>query len=91
MNASIRRVRAVAAVAGIWAAAGRSALACPVCFGAADSPMVDGIKLGIFVLLAVTGVMLGSFAAFFVHLMRRAKITAGLQAGAPAAASGGNS
>lgn len=86
----MRGVRVIAAAAGVWAAAGESVLACPICFGAADSPMVDAVKGGILVLLAVTGVVLASFAAFFVHLMRRAKITAGLQAGAPATATGGN-
>jgi hypothetical protein len=49
-------------------------LACPVCFGQTDSPLARGMSLGILFLLGVTGVVLGSFAAFFVYLIRRARL-----------------
>jgi hypothetical protein len=55
----------------------RPALACPVCFGAPDSPQVKGMQIGILVLLAVTVVVLGSFAAFFLYLRRRQKLYGG--------------
>jgi len=55
----------------------RPALACPVCFGAPDSPQVKGMQMGILVLLAVTVVVLGSFAAFFLYLRRRQKLYGG--------------
>lgn len=50
----------------------RVALACPVCFGAADGPMLQGSNMGILALLIVTLTMLGGFAAFFWMLARRA-------------------
>jgi len=55
----------------------RPALACPVCFGAPDSPQARGMQMGILVLLAITGVVLGSFAAFFLYLRRRQKLYGG--------------
>jgi len=51
-------------------------LACPVCFGlldAEDSSMIDGTRLGILVLLAITIGVQGAFVAFFIYLRRRAK------------------
>jgi heme/copper-type cytochrome/quinol oxidase subunit 2 len=51
-------------------------LACPVCFGlldAEDSSMIDGTRLGILVLLAITLGVQGAFVAFFLYLRRRAK------------------
>jgi hypothetical protein len=55
----------------------RPALACPVCFGAPDSPQVKGMQMGILVLLAITVAVLGSFAAFFLYLRRRQKLYGG--------------
>ena len=53
-----------------------SVLACPVCFGlldAQDSSMIDGTRLGILVLLAITLAVQGAFVAFFLYLRKRAK------------------
>jgi len=53
-----------------------SVFACPVCFGlldAQDSSMIDGTRLGILVLLAITLAVQGSFVGFFLYLRRRAK------------------
>jgi hypothetical protein len=61
-------------------AAPRPVLACAVCFGQSDSPMAWGTNMGIFLMLGVTGAVLGGFAAFFVYLMRRAKLAAGVEA-----------
>jgi hypothetical protein len=47
------------------------ALACPVCFGNADSAQTRGAQAGILALLAVTVVMLSSIAAFFFIYLRR--------------------
>ena len=47
--------------------------ACPMCFGAEETSMIDGTKIGIFVLLAITLVVQGAFAGFFLYLRRRAK------------------
>jgi len=51
----------------------RIALACPVCFGQSDSPMAQGVNMGIFVLLGVVGCVLAAFAAFMVYLARRSR------------------
>jgi len=51
-------------------------MACPVCFGASDSPLALGVNAGIYFLLAITVVVLAGFASFFVYLMRRARLVA---------------
>ena len=48
-------------------------LACPVCFGAAESPLIDGAKLGVLVMVAITLVVQGAFVGFFLYLRNRAK------------------
>jgi len=50
-----------------------SALACPVCFGALETGMIDGAKLGVLVLLAITLAVQGGFLAFFLYLRKHAK------------------
>lgn len=47
--------------------------ACPVCFGAEETSIIDGTKLGILVLLAITVTVQGAFAGFFLYLRQRAK------------------
>ena len=48
-------------------------LACASCFGAADSPLIDGARAGAFFLIGVVLAMQGSFAGFFFYLRSRAK------------------
>ncbi len=48
-------------------------MACPVCFGAEETPMIDGAKLGVIVLLAVTLAVQGGFVGFFLYLRKRAR------------------
>lgn len=50
-----------------------SVLACPMCFGAEETSLLDGTKLGILVLLAITLAVQGAFVGFFLYLRRRAK------------------
>ena len=52
-------------------------LACPVCFGAEETSMIDGTKIGILVMLGMTLAVQGAFVAFFVYLRRRARRVAG--------------
>ena len=40
-----------------------SVFACPVCFGAEETSMIDGTKIGILVLLAITLAVQGGFVA----------------------------
>jgi hypothetical protein len=55
-------------------AAPRAVLACPVCFGQSDSPLAWGVNMGVFVMLGLVAFVLSAFGAFFVYLMRRAKL-----------------
>jgi hypothetical protein len=51
-----------------------SLLACASCFSAnVDSPLVDGARSGVWLLLSVTLGVQGAFAAFFINLWRRAR------------------
>jgi hypothetical protein len=73
---SSRPVQLPAAVALLLGALGAApAAACSVCYGAADSgsPLVSGARLGVFLLLGVTGTVLGGFARFFFYLRNRAR------------------
>jgi hypothetical protein len=69
--ATARQALTTAAI--VMIGGGSSVLACPVCFGAEESSMVDGTKLGVLVLLAVTFVVQGGFVGFFLYLRKRAK------------------
>ena len=59
-------------------AGGSSLLACPVCFGADETSLVDGTKLGVLVMLAILLAVQGGFVAFFLYLRKRAKRIADL-------------
>ena len=50
-----------------------SVYACPVCFGAEETSMIDGAKLGVVVMLGITLAVQGAFVGFFLYLRRRAK------------------
>ena len=68
--------RVLTTAAAVVIGGSSSAFACSVCFGlvdAADSSMVDGTKLAILALLAITLVVQGAFAGFFLYLRQRAK------------------
>ena len=47
--------------------------ACEVCFGQASGSMIDGARMGVVLLLAVTLGVQGAFVWFFVQLRRRAR------------------
>jgi len=56
-----------------------SVLACPVCFGAEETSMIDGAKLGVLVMLAILFAVQGGFVAFFLYLRKRAKRIADIE------------
>jgi hypothetical protein len=58
---------------------GSSVLACPLCFGAEETSMIDGTKLGVLVLLTITLAVQGGFVGFFLYLRRRAKRIADIE------------
>ena len=72
----IARICIMAAV--ILLGGSSSVFACPHCFGAAETSMVDGTKLGILALLVITLAVQGGFLGFFIYLRRRAKRIADL-------------
>jgi hypothetical protein len=67
--------RAVTTAAAVLIGGSSSVLACPVCFGdgAEEAYLVNGTKLGILALLAVTLAVQGGFLGFFLYLRQRAK------------------
>jgi len=65
--------RACTTAAAVMIGGSSSVLACPVCFGAAETSMIDGAKLGVLVMLAVLFAVQGGFVAFFLYLRKRAK------------------
>jgi hypothetical protein len=72
-RAAAARTRVIVMAAAIVIGFSSSAFACPVCFGAEETSMIDGAKLGILVLLAVTLAVQGGFLGFFLYLRKRAK------------------
>ncbi len=69
----------LATVVFVAMAGGTSVLACPVCFGAAETPIIDGANLGVLVMLAITFAVQGAFVGFFIYLRKRAKRIADLE------------
>ena len=80
-SSSIRRgiTRVLTTAAAVLIAGSSSVFACPVCFGADETSMVDGTKLGILALLAVTLVVQGAFLGFFLYLRKQAKRNADVE------------
>jgi hypothetical protein len=70
---------AVATVAAVIIGGGSSVLACPMCFGAQETSMVEGTKLGVLVMVVITLAVQGGFVGFFLYLRRRAKRIADLE------------
>ena len=77
VGAMARQVMATGAV--LMIGGGSSLLACPLCFGAEETSMIDGTRLGVLVLLAITLVVQGGFVAFFLYLRKRAKLIADIE------------
>ena len=69
----VRLMRVVTIAIAMMIGGSSSAFACPVCFGAEETSMIDASRLGILVLLFVTFAVQGGFVAFFLYLRNRAK------------------
>ena len=69
----MRRVGLVAMISVMSSMCGHIAAACPVCYGANDSPMTAGMNTAILVMLGITGFVLVLIAAFFVWLWRKSR------------------
>ena len=59
--------------------ASSSVFACPLCFGAEETSMISGARLGVLVMLGILFAVQGGFVAFFLYLRRRAKRIAGIE------------
>ena len=79
MKAHLATARVLILAAVMVIGGSSSAFACPVCFGAEESHMIDATKLGIMVLLGITLVVQGAFVGFFVYLRNRAKRVADIE------------
>ena len=76
MKAETKRcwgIRAALTTAAVMIGSGSSVLACPVCFGAEETSMIDGARLGVLVMLAILFAVQGGFVGFFFYLRKRAK------------------
>jgi hypothetical protein len=74
------RTRLCLATAAFVAIAGSTRLlACPVCFGAEETSMIDGAKLGVLVMLAMVFAVQGGCVGFFLYLRKRAKRIADIE------------
>jgi len=71
--------RVLTTAAAVVIGGSSSVFACPVCFGAEESSMIDGSKLGVMVLLAITLSVQGAFAGFFFYLRKSAKRNADVE------------
>ena len=54
-------------------------VACAVCFGAEETSMIDGAKLGVLAMLVVLFAVQGGFLGFFLYLRKRAKRIADIE------------
>jgi hypothetical protein len=72
-SARLRIVRVLMMTAAVVIGGSSTVFACPVCFGAHETAIIDANKLGVFVLLAVTLSVQGAFVGFFLYLRKRAK------------------
>ena len=71
--------RAVTTAVAVLLGGGSTLLACPVCFGAEETGMIDGARLGVLVMLAVLLAVQAGFVAFFLYLRKRAKLIADVE------------
>lgn len=64
-------------LAGLFVlAAKQSVSACATCYGASDSPLAQGMNMGIMVLLGFIFCVLAGVTGFFIYIVRRANAVA---------------
>ena len=71
--------RGIATAAAVLVGGGSSVLACPLCFGAAETPMIEASNMGVLVLLGVILGLQAAFVGFFLYLRKRAKHIADIE------------
>ena len=72
-------LRAVTTVVAVIIGGGTSVLACPMCFGAEETTMINGTQIGVLVMLGVLFAVQAAFVGFFVYLRRRARRIADIE------------
>ena len=70
---------AVTTAAVVLIGSSSTVLACPACFGAEETSMIDGAKLGVLVMLGILFAVQGGFVGFFLYLRRRARRIADIE------------
>ena len=73
------KARFFTSAAAVMIGGGSSVLACPACFGAQETSVIDGTRLGVLVLLVILFAVQGAFVAFFLYLRKRAKLMADVE------------
>ena len=71
-----RLMRIVTMAFAVMILGASNVFACPVCFGAEETSMINASRLGILALLIVTFAVQGAFVGFFLYLRKRAKLIA---------------
>ena len=66
-------IRVLMMAAAVLLGGSSNVFACPVCFGAEETHLIDGARLGVLVMLGVLFAVQGAFAGFFFYLRKRAK------------------
>jgi hypothetical protein len=79
MRNCLARVRVIIATVVAVLIGSSDLLACPMCFGAEETSMIDGTRLGIMVMLGITFAVQGAFVGFFFYLRKRAKRIADIE------------
>jgi len=75
----IAAIRLAVVTAALTVCGGTSLLACPLCFGAEETPLINGAKLGVLVMLGVLFAVQGAFVAFFLYLRKHARQNADVE------------
>ncbi len=70
-HAVAKRKRVLITTAAVVLGSSSSVFACPVCFGAEETSIIDGAKLGVLVMLGITLSVQGGFVGFFLYLRKR--------------------
>jgi heme/copper-type cytochrome/quinol oxidase subunit 2 len=68
--------RAIATAIAVAIGGHSTLLACPACFGAEETSMIDGTRIGVLVMLGILLVVQGAFVGFFLYLRKQAKLNA---------------
>ena len=67
-----KKIRPLAFLVGCWLMSLRPTVACSVCYGEAEGPMIDAARLGVWLLFGLVFAVQVSLVVFFVCLRRRA-------------------